>query len=177
MNENNSESIESTENTETELMTEGQQQVEGEQMEAGASEETAETSSEEKKEKAPPAWLAFVAAVEAHAKALGLETKDQKSFFQVSNATTSHKLYVAKQDRGVKRIDTTLPMSALGALAYDLSKPNGRIACHVVATPEAVTQALDILASFGDKIPAPKTSKKADAPAVESVEESSTPTE
>jgi hypothetical protein len=178
MNENNTE-IENVESTEN-LQTEGQLEAsEEQQMEASAETEAGENA-EAPKEKAPAAWLSFVAAVEAHANALGLSTKDQKSFFQVFNATTSHKLYVAKQDRGVKRIDTTLPMSALGSIAYDLEKPNGRIACHVLPTAEAVTEALNVLATFGDKIPAPKSSgskKSAETPAVEAVEESSTPTE
>lgn len=115
------------------------------------------------KPKEAPAYLAFVAAAKAHGEALGLSSKDQKGYFQFWNATTGHKLYVAKQGRAVTRIDTTLPQDQLGGIAYDLEKPNGRIVCHVQATQDAVTKALDLLASFGEKIPAPKRPAKAAA--------------
>lgn len=117
------------------------------------------------------AHLAFVAAAQAHAEALGLQSKDQKGFFQFFNGTTGHKLYVAKQTKGVTRIDTTLPMDQLGAIALPLDKPNGRIQCHVLATQEAVSTALDLLASYGEKIPSPRKAAKVEtvtaAPAAE----------
>ena len=119
------------------------------------------------KEKAEAAHLAFVAAVEAHAQALGLSTKAQKGFFQVFNATTGNKIYVALQSRGVTRIDTTLPADALPGISLPLEKVNGRIECHVVPTAEAVSQALDVLASYEQKIRPPKKADKT-APAADS---------
>lgn len=127
-------------------------------VEASASDAPAK---EPVKEKGPPAYLAFVAAAKAHAEALGLQMKDQKGFFQIWNATTGHKLYVAKQGREVTRIDTSLPMSALDGISLPLSKPNGRIVCHVSPTLEAVTLALDVLSTHSDKIPSPKKAAKA----------------
>lgn len=124
-------------------------------------ETTAEAKPEAKvKEKAPPAYLAFIAAVEAHARALGLSVKEQKSFFQFS-ASSGHKLYVEKAaKKDITRVDTSLPRTALVLngkdLSLPLSKPNGRIACHVDPSIESVKQALEVLASYGDKIPAPK---------------------
>lgn len=118
---------------------------------------------EVEKPKAAPAYEAFLAAVRAHAGALGLVQKDQKGFFQFANATTGHKLYVAKQGKQVTRIDTTLPMDVLGGISYGLEKPNGRIVCHVEASVEACSLALDALASYGEKIPAPKRQPKAEA--------------
>ena len=110
--------------------------------------------------KGPPAYEAFVAAVGAHAKALGLSVKEQKSFFQFW-APSGHKLYIEKAlKKGVSRIDTSLPRTALVVNGKDislpLSKPNGRIACHVDPSIESVKQALEVLATFESKIPAPK---------------------
>lgn len=111
------------------------------------------------KDKTPPAYLAFVAAVAAHAAALGLHVKEQKGFFQIYSET-GHKLYVAKQGKGVSRIDTTMPRSILVVngqdLSLPLSKPNGRIACHVDPSVESVNRALEVLASYKTQIPAPR---------------------
>lgn len=118
----------------------------------------------EKKEKAPAAYLAFMAAVAA-AEDLGLNVKEQKGFFQVWSAG-GHKIYVGKSSKERVRIDTTLPRSALIINGRDISlplaKPNGRIVCHVDPTVEALKEALMVLASYSDKIrparkPAPKT--------------------
>lgn len=163
--------FESNENTEIEtinqetVMDNEEQVTEGDEveLEAGASDEVAEGDAKEQKEKAPPAYLSFMAAAEAHAKALGLQTKEQKGFFQIWNATTGHKLYVAKQSKGVTRIDTTLPAEQLPDISYGLEKPNGRIACHVTATTENVVAALDVLASYSEKLPSPKRQAKAEA--------------
>lgn len=125
------------------------------------SEEPSETEGDgEGKPKTPPAYIAFIAAVEAHAKALGLGVKEQKSFFQFW-AASGHKLYVEKAlKKNVGRVDTSLPRSALVVNGKDislpLSKPNGRIACHVDPSVESVKQALEVLAAYSDKIPAPK---------------------
>lgn len=144
--------------TENQDLSQEEENMEAEHMEAAGAETPA---TGEKKEKGPAAHLAFVAAAKAHAEALGLQTKDQKGFFQIWNATTGHKLYVAKQGRAVTRIDTTLPVEELGAISLPLTKPNGRVTCHVQATPEAVSAALDVLASYGEKIPSPKRPAKA----------------
>jgi len=112
------------------------------------------------KDKAEPAYLAFVAATNAHAALLGVSVKEQKGFFQYSSAVNGHKLYVAKQGKGVSRVDTTLPRTALTVNGRDislpLSKPNGRVTCHIDPSVESVNAALEVLASFSDKIPAPK---------------------
>lgn len=118
------------------------------------------STKESKKEPAgPPAYEAFMAAVSAHAKALGLDVKEQKHFFQIF-AGTGHKLYVAKDKKSVNRVDTTLPRTALVVNGRDISlpldTPNGRIACHIDPTVESVLTALDVMANFKDKIPAPR---------------------
>ena len=162
MNDSNTtsnDSIETTNQEQDNMETEEQQLS----ADAGESTEGAIEEVEAPKEKAVPAHLAFVAASKAHADLLGLSQKDQKGFFQVWNATTGHKLYIAKQGRSVTRIDTTLPMSALDGICLPLDKPNGRIACHVQPTTEAVALALEVLASYSDKIPSPKRPAKADA--------------
>jgi hypothetical protein len=122
-----------------------------------------------------PAWEAFIAATAAHAQSLGLETKQQKGYFQVKNATTGHKLYIALQARKVKRVDTTLPLLGVLAGAQELEKgpgSNGRIACHVPADMDTVSEVLAMLASdqFGN-LPAPKRAPKAAAEAPESTEQ------
>jgi hypothetical protein len=126
---------------------------------------TAEAASEDK----TPAWVDFTAALDAHASALGLQVQDQAGFTKYINAETGHKLYIAKQGRKVKRIDTTLPILGQDG-TYDLSKPNGKIACHLLPDLEVVTAALTQLAdSSVGKIRAAKRVKA--APAVEAVEE------
>lgn len=113
--------------------------------------------------KGPPAYEAFVSACEAHARALGLSVKEQKGFYQFA-ASTGHRLYVAKQGRGVTRIDTTLPRQVLAVNGRDislpLSKPNGRVACHIDPTVESVNAALEILASYQAKIDPPRKATK-----------------
>lgn len=168
MNETNT--IESTENTET-ANTESMESTET-ILEAGASGEADEGDAEGeaiaedvKKDKGPPAYEAFVAALKSHSEALGLTSKEQKSFFQFTNIATGHKLYVAKGSRGVNRIDTTLPEEQLPGICLKLEKENGRIACHVQPSVEAVQMALDVLSSFGEKLRAPKRAPKAADPA------------
>lgn len=157
--------MENIENTENEIVNTNEEQV----METETEEQTLEAaaeSAEEQEQKKAAAHLAFIAAAEAHAKALGLQTADQKGYFKVWNAETGHKLYVAKQARGVTRIDTTLPPTELSGMTLPLEKPNGRITCHVA--PESVTAALDKLATYNDKIPSPKKPvAKSDAPVAE----------
>jgi hypothetical protein len=155
MNDTNTENteIESTESVETTLEA---QDAEGDQLEAEAAEE----------EKAP-AWMQFTAALNAHAAALGLQVAEQKGFTKYINAETGHKLYVAKQGRAVKRVDTTLPILGQDG-TYPLSKPNGKIECHVVAELETVTKVLEQLAdSSVGKIRAAKRAPKAEAPAAD----------
>jgi hypothetical protein len=114
------------------------------------------------KEKAAPAYAAFITAVHKHLSAVGvsLDFKEQKGFFQFGSKATGHRLYVAKQGRGVTRVDTTLPRTALVVNGKDISlpltKPNGRVACHVDPSVESVNAALEVLASYQDKISAPK---------------------
>lgn len=151
-----------TTNSETETMTEMQAEgadAEGEQLEAEAQEEAK-----------APAWVEFGAALTAHAQALGLQVQDQVGFIKFINGETGHKLYVAKQGRLVKRVDTTLPILGQDG-TYPLSKSNGKIECHVVAELETVTKVLTQLAdsSIG-KIRAAKRAPKAEAPAAESTE-------
>lgn len=162
-NTNNSEietmtnETESTESTETQA-----QDAEGEQL-------AAEAAAEDKK----PAWIEFTAALTAHAQALGLQVTEQVGFTKFVNPETGHKLYVAKQGRAVKRVDTTLPILGQDG-TYPLDKPNGKIECHVVAELEKVTEVLTQLAdSSVGKIRAAKRAPKAEAasePAAESTE-------
>ena len=157
-NENNNEiemtNTESTETVETET-----QDVEGEQL-------AAEAAAEEKK----PAWIEFTAALAAHAAALGLQVQEQKGFTKFMNPETGHKLYVAKQGRTVKRVDTTLPILGEDG-TYPLDKPNGKIECHVVAELDKVTEVLTKLAdSSVGKIRAAKRAPKAEAAIEETAE-------
>lgn len=131
----------------------------------GAAPATTGPTTDNSKAKPAPAYEAFIAAVQAHGEALGLQVKEQKGFFQFANAPTGHRLYVAKQGRSVTRVDTTLPRAALTVngrdISISLSKPNGRIACHVDPTIESVTSALDVLATWTAKIEPPKKAVKA----------------
>lgn len=168
--------MENNENTgiEADGTVDGEMEMDGDESESGGI-EVVEDDGDDGVETAPsgeagptkvravPAYEAFVAACRAHGEALGLQVKEQKGFFQFINATTGHKLYVAKQGRSVTRIDTTLPMSALPGISLKLEKPNGRIACHVQADVDAAQLALDTLATYGEKIPAPKRQAKAEA--------------
>lgn len=129
-------------------------------------ENDSESKAKVKKVKTPttPAYASFIAAVEAHARSLGLNVKEQTSYFQFV-ATTGHKIYVEKSlKKGVTRVDTSLPRTALIVNGRDislpLSKSNGRISCHIDPSVESVKQALEVLASYGDKIPAPKKAVK-----------------
>ena len=139
--------------------------------EAADKQDAASETTKDVKPKGPLAYAAFMMAVENHAKALGLNIKEQSSFFQVSATTSGHKLYIEKAvKKPIARIDTTLPRSVLTVngrdLSIPLSKPNGRIVCHIDPTVESVVQAMAVLASYGDKLPAPKKpAAKASAPA------------
>lgn len=114
--------------------------------------------------KPAPAYEAFVAAVKAHGIALGLAVKEQKGFFQFRRPATNQRLYIAKQGRGVTRIDTTLPRSVLTVNGRDISLPltkeNGKIECHVDPTVESVTEALTILAGYDVKVRSAKAPVK-----------------
>jgi hypothetical protein len=159
--ENNT-SNENTENTEsTETM-----DAEGAQIEAEATEE-----------QKSPAWVEFSAALNAHCQALGLDVQDQVGFIKFTNKETGHKLYVAKQGRLVKRVDTTLPILGVVDGTYPLDKPNGKIECHIVAELDKVTAALTLLAdsaTYG-KIRAAKRAPKAEV--AESTEAEATESE
>ena len=114
-----------------------------------------------------PAWVDFIAALDAHASALGLMVQSQKGFTKFINGETGHKLYVAKQGRAVKRVDTTLPILGQDG-TYPLSKPNGKIECHVVADLDTVTKVLSQLAdSTGGKLRAAKRAPKAEEASAE----------
>lgn len=118
----------------------------------------------ESKEPKTPAWEAFANGLKAHAESLGLQIDVQKGFIKYVNATTGHKLYVARGGREVKRVDTTLPLEGVFEGAYGLEKPNGKIACHIRPDVQMVTEALTLLAGsdFGELPPskrAPKAEK------------------
>ncbi len=112
--------------------------------------------------KGPPAHEAFIAAIKAHASALGLGYKDQKGFAQFFNAETGHKLYVAKQGRAVTRVETTLPILGQEG-THKLEKPNGKITCTIdpdLALIEGVL--LQLADSAVGKIRAPLRQPKAE---------------
>ncbi len=103
-----------------------------------------------------PAWEAYSAAITAHAISLGLEVKDQKGFIKYSNNKTGHKMYVAKQSKGVTRVETTLPILGQDG-THALTKPNGRITCTVDPDLSTIESILLILADENSgKIPSPK---------------------
>jgi hypothetical protein len=160
-------SNDSTMNTETEIETTGTaMDVEnGVAMDAEdtATEEQLEADSEE--EAKAPAWIDFCAALNAHAQALGLSVQTQRGFTKYLNLETGHKLYVAKQGKEVKRVDTTLPILGQDG-TYPLSKENGKIECHVIADLATVTAVLTQLAdgSVG-KIRSAKRAPKAEVEA------------
>lgn len=152
-----SDSIESTESIEVDA-----------EDQALAAEAEAETKT--------PAWMDFCAALTAHAQALGLLVQEQKGFTKYINGETGHKLYVAKQGRQVKRVDTSLPILGQDG-TYPLSKPNGKIECHIVPDLDTVRGVLSQLAdSSVGKIRAAKRAPKAtevaaEEPAAESAEQ------
>lgn len=113
----------------------------------GQDQEGAALTAEAEAEDKAPAWIDFTAALMAHAATLGLDSLEQKGFVKFSNKATGHKLYVAKGGRAVKRVDTTLPILGKMDGTYELSKPNGKIECHVVAELDKVTAVLTALAS------------------------------
>jgi len=170
--ENNETTTNDTTNTENEMLNEEGAEGEGtdtETLEADG-ENTAEgTEPKAKKEKAPPAHLAFIEAVKVHASALGLGYKDQAGFAQFYEAETGQKLYIAKQGKQVKRVDTTLPLIGVIEGAYDLDAPNGKIACHIPAEQGVVFQALEMMAekSFGKVRPANRPAKAEVTPVAE----------
>lgn len=148
-------------NTETEM---NESESEGEVTDTEQLDATGETTeSKPKKEKAPAAHLAFIEAVRVHAAALGLGYKDQAGFAQFYEAETGHKLYIAKQGKQVKRVDTTLPLLGVLEGAVELDAPNGKIACHIPAEQGVVFQALTMMAdkSFGKIRPAARPPGKA----------------
>lgn len=114
------------------------------------------------KEKQAPAYLAFIAGLEQKAQALGLSVKEQKGYYQFKNLVTGHRMVVAKQGKVVTRVDTTLPVLGQEG-TYALDMPNGRIECHIDANPDTVAHYLEVLATSGEKIRAPKREKKAKA--------------
>lgn len=162
-NDTNS-TIESTESDLTASETTETGDAEGQALEAEAAEESK-----------APAWVEFNAALSAHAQALGLAVQEQASFTKFINLETGHKLYVAKQGRQVKRVDTTLPILGQDG-TMPLSKPNGKIECHVIPEIETVTKVLTQLAdSSVGKLRAAKRAPKAEVveasePAAESTE-------
>lgn len=164
-NETTNESIESTQSEQLESTESTEMDAEDQAL---AAEAEAETKT--------PAWVDFIAALDAHAQALGLQVQEQKGFTKFINGETGHKVYVAKQGRAVKRVDTTLPILGQDG-TYPLSKANGKIECHVVADLDTVTKVLSQLAdsSMGKLRAAKRAPKAADAtseePATESTEQ------
>ncbi len=158
-------SNDSTMNTETEIETTGAAM----DAEDSATEQQMEAEADAEPAKAP-AWIDFCAGLNAQAQALGLQVQTQKGFTKYVNLETGHKLYVAKQGKEVKRVDTTLPILGQDG-TYPLSKDNGKIECHVIADLATVTAVLTQLAdgSIGKIRPAKRAPKA--APAVEAVEE------
>lgn len=159
------------ENTNTEIETETTETaVETTEATEGLALDAEETAMEQEMaadaEDKTPAWVDFTAALDAHAQALGLQVQDQAGFTKYINAETGHKLYVAKQGRKVKRVDTTLPILGQDG-TYDLAKPNGKIACHVVPELDYVTAVLTQLAdnSIGKIRTAKRTKAEAAAEA------------
>lgn len=168
VSENTVENTNTSNEIQEDVMDEGQmienemETVGNESKDNGAAEVVAEPTSADGEKKAAPAYQVFMTALQAHVEALGLSIKEQKGFIQFMNQTTGHKLYLAKGGREVKRVDTTLPKDQLEGLWLPLENDNGRITCHIEPTVDAVALALEVLAKFDGKIPAPKRSKKAD---------------
>ncbi len=154
-----------TMNTETEIETTG---AEGSEQNMDAEDKATELQLDAESDEPvkAPAWIDFCAALNAHAQALGLAVQTQKGFTKYLNAETGHKLYVAKQGKEVKRVDTTLPILGQDG-TYALSKSNGKIECHVIADLATVTAVLTQLAdgSVGKIRPAKRTAKEAAAEA------------
>lgn len=91
-----------------------------------------------------------------HAKLVGgLETKDQKGFVQFLNPKTGHKLYVSKGGKS-PRIDCSIEANAMGEIAQPFQGENGRIRSSIIADEKSLKEALDTLALFDEKIPAPR---------------------
>lgn len=166
--ENNNEMNTELDTTNTATATESQ---DGQSIEATSDAEGESLDAEADK---TPAWVEFCGALTAHAVAIGLAVQDQKSFTKFVNAETGHKLYVAKQGRQVKRVDTTLPILGQDG-TYALVKPNGKIECHVLPELETVTGVLTQLAdsSIGKIRSAKRAPKAADVsePATETAAE------
>jgi len=162
--------MENETNTEIETLTTETATTERTHALAMDAEETAteEGMTAESAEDKTPAWVDFTAALDAHAQALGLQVQDQAGFTKYINAETGHKLYIAKQGRKVKRVDTTLPILGQDG-TYDLAKPNGKIACHIVPELDYVTAALTQLAdsSVGKLRSAKRVKAAVEAPAEE----------
>lgn len=112
------------------------------------------------KEPKTPAWVLLMEANRAKIVALGLEEEEQENFVQVKHAETGHRIYVAKQERAVKSIPTTMPLggSDLGA---EFSGTNGKIAAEIF--PEKLGDALEALADgrFGKVRPSKRQPKVA----------------
>lgn len=162
--------MENINNTELETLTTNTESTESAETATMDAEETAteqQLEAEGVEAEKIPAWVDFTAALDAHASALGLTVQTQKGFTKYVNMETGHKLYVAKQGKEVKRVDTTLPILGEDG-TYALSKPNGKIECHVIADLEKVTAVLTKLAdSSMGKIRPAKRQAKAEVAATE----------
>lgn len=117
----------------------------------------------EEKPKPTPAWISFVAGVQALMEAEGLKpaVEVQKGFVQYHNTVTGHKLYIAKQARAVTRIDTTLQLVGVLDGAHPLSAPNGKIACQIEATQDNAVEAIRLLMTMDEKVRPAKRAPKA----------------
>lgn len=113
----------------------------------------AETSAEASK---VPAWEQFLAALSL-AEHPEIKVEERKGWVKLEGKN-GHKIYVAKQTDEVKLVETTLEVSGLDG-TLPLPKPNGRIDCRLVPTPDNVAQFLSLLVS-GDAIRAPKRMTK-----------------
>jgi hypothetical protein len=165
MNTENTSNIDSS-NDNNEITEAVMESIEQNETDTQAQQASGETPAEEPvvkvaKEKGPPAWESFAAALTAHAQALGLDTQVQKGFVKMSNKTTGHKLYLAKQSRKITRCETTLPVLGQPG-THELESPNGRIVCTIDPDPAVVEGFLLMLADNEiAKLPAPKRAAKA----------------
>ena len=102
-----------------------------------------------------PAWEQFIQALSL---AEGVKREDKKSFVKFEGGN-GHKIYVAKQADEVKLVETTLEVEGQDG-TLPLPKPNGRIACRLVPSPENVSKFLALLTE-SPQIRAPKRPSKA----------------
>jgi hypothetical protein len=107
---------------------------------------------------AKPAFEQFMAALRDPLRRAGSRVRvSQIAGWVKIEGQQGHKVYIAKTMTGVSRIESTLnPELVRGAKAPDPGRRrNGRIASWLPARPEAVAQAIDVLAKLDEPIPGP----------------------